>query len=143
MADVGHCWTWLEDAVIDSLKGHPDDHLPPILRQWRRVDTSHKPIMRRGVMWDELELITSGNSTKQLPFSSLRSQTEIDKVPPMPPNTATAAPQHLCSSPPSLVMAASRSWSSQSLSSKGTQLESRGRLESSQGNMSSRSCTKG
>lgn len=81
--DLGHFWPWLNDLCVRALAGLPEheraEATPPVLRNWRLTDTSHEPLTRRGVQWDEV-YTAAGDDQIARPPSALRARADIDAV---------------------------------------------------------------
>ena len=70
MKNIVHGWPWLIDALADTCRGWlSEDELPPILRDWKRTDTTIPPCTFRGVDFEMLSLREEAKANQARPPS--------------------------------------------------------------------------
>ena len=80
MKDIGHSQPWLIDALADVCRGWLlETDLPPLLRQWKRTDTSREPCTFRGIDF-ELQDLQADAGGKGISISTLRSDADFNAV---------------------------------------------------------------
>jgi hypothetical protein len=81
MKDIGHSWPWLIDALADVCRRLgwrlPETDLPPLLRQWKRTDTTREPCTIRGIDF-EMQNLRADAGGRGIAISALRSDSDAD-----------------------------------------------------------------
>ena len=80
MKDIGHSQPWLIDTLADVCRGWlPETDLPPLLRNWKRTDTSREPCTFRGIDF-EMQNLRADAGGKGIAVSALRSDADFNAV---------------------------------------------------------------
>ena len=80
MKDIGHSQPWLIDDHADVCrKWLPETDLPPLLRQWKRTDTSREPCTFSGIDF-EMQNLRADAGGKGIAVSALRSDADFNAV---------------------------------------------------------------